>query len=60
MTPSSYGSVLASVLMRKIPHDLCLIVSHEVSSEEWEFETVLSVIEREVEAREKFWEETQS
>ena len=25
----------------------------EVSSEEWEFETVLSVIEREVEARER-------
>ena len=53
VTPSSYGSVLASILMSKIPHDLCLIVSREVSSEEWEFETVLSVIEREVEARER-------
>lgn len=53
VTPSSYGSVLASILMSKIPHDLCLIVSREVSSEEWEFETILSVIEREVEARER-------
>ena len=53
VTPSSYGSVLASILMSKIPHDLCLIVSREVSGEEWEFETVLSVIEREVEARER-------
>ncbi|KAL5496655.1 hypothetical protein EMCRGX_G012988 [Ephydatia muelleri] len=26
VTPSSYGSVLASILMSKIPHDLCLIV----------------------------------
>ena len=26
VTPLSYGSVLASILMSKIPHDLCLIV----------------------------------
>ena len=53
VTPSSYGSVLASIVMSTIPHDLCLIVSREVSNEEWEFETVLSVIEREVEAQER-------
>lgn len=32
VTPSSYGSVLASILMSKIPHDLCLIVKSPVRS----------------------------
>ena len=35
----------------KIPHDLSLIITHEVLQDEWNFETILKVIE--VEARER-------
>ena len=51
--PSSYGSLLASILLSKIPQDLCLMVSREVSQDEWDFEAIVKVIEKEVEARER-------
>ena len=51
--PLSYGSLLASILLSKIPQDLCLMVSREVSQDEWNFKAILKVIEEEVEARER-------
>ena len=39
--------------MSKLPQDLCLMVSREVSRDEWDFEAILKVIEKEVEARER-------
>eukprot|EP00731_Ephydatia_muelleri_P009492 Em0005g78a len=50
---ASYGTLLTSILTSKIPHDLSLIISREVPQDEWEFEAILKVIEREVEARER-------
>ena len=31
--PTSYGGLLASVLMNKLPHELQLLVSHQISKE---------------------------
>ncbi|KAL5474082.1 hypothetical protein EMCRGX_G028656 [Ephydatia muelleri] len=40
-------------LFDKIPQELCLIISREVPQDKWEFEAILKIIEREVEARER-------
>ena len=50
---ASYGSLLSSILMSKLPQELRLIVSREVQDEEWELERLMRIIEREVEARER-------
>ena len=47
----SLGVDSTSILTSKIPHDLPLIISREVSQDEWQYEAILTVIEREVEAR---------
>ena len=46
----SYSSLLSSVLINKLPQELCLIVSHEVKGEEWELD---ELIEAEIETRER-------
>ena len=51
--PASYGSLLSSILLSKIPQELCLIISREVPQDKWEFDAILKIIEREVEARER-------
>eukprot|EP00731_Ephydatia_muelleri_P027563 Em0019g436a len=45
--PTSYGSLLSSILLSKIPQELCLIISREVPQDKWEFEAILKIIERE-------------
>ena len=50
---TTYGSLLSSVLMSKLPQELRLIVSREVRDEEWELERLMSIIEREIDARER-------
>ena len=44
---------MASPPLSKTPQDLRLMVSREVSQDEWNFEAILKVIEKEVEARER-------
>ena len=44
---------MASPPLSKTPLDLRLMVSREVSQDEWDFEAILKVIEKEVEARER-------
>ena len=44
---------MASPPLSKTPQDLRLMVSREVSQDEWDFEAILKVIEKEVEARER-------
>ena len=51
--PASYGSLLSSILLSKIPQELFLIISREVPMVKWEFEAILKIIEREVEDRER-------
>lgn len=49
----SYGSLLASVLMNKLPQELRLIISREVKGDNWDLNELMQIIEREVEARER-------
>ena len=53
ITSASYGSLLSSILMKKIPQDLCLIVSREIVRDEWDLDSLMKVIEKEIEARER-------
>ena len=45
-----YGSLLSSILMKKLPYELGVIVSRKVSDENWEFTEVMETIQKEIEA----------
>ena len=49
----SYGYLLSSVIMAKLPPDIRLVVSWEVKEEEWQLDPLLKLVEREVKARER-------
>ncbi len=49
----SYGSLLSSVLLNKLPQELRLIVSRKITDEEWNLDALLKVVGQEVEARER-------
>ena len=49
---SSYEGLLSSVLMSKMAPEFWLVVSHELSEEEWEPESVMNPFRREIEAKE--------
>ena len=53
VAPENYGSLLSPVLLNKLPTDLRLIVSREISEEDWNLDSLLKVMEREIEARER-------
>ena len=53
VTSESYGSLLSSVLLNKLPTELRLIVTRKVSEEEWSLDAILRVIEEEIGARER-------
>ena len=48
----SYGGLLTSVLVNKLPPELRLIVSRAVTGEHWDLDMVMKVFEQEVDARE--------
>ena len=50
---SSYGGLLSSILISKLPMELRLIVSRELNESEWNFELIMQNFQREVEARER-------
>ena len=50
---SSFGAMLASVIMNKLPHDLRLAVSKEITDGEWDLKRVMAVVEKEIDARER-------
>ena len=52
VSSSSYGSLLSSVVMSKLPQDLRLIISREVK-DEWDLDHILDVFRSELEARER-------
>ena len=52
VSSSSYGSLLSSVVMSKLPQDLQLIISREVR-DEWDLDHNLDVFRSELEAREQ-------
>ena len=49
----SYGTLLSSIIMNKLPSDLRLVISREVKDEEWQLDRILHVLENELEARER-------
>ena len=50
---NSYGSLLASVLVNKLPPEIRLIVTREVKDKPWELDELMKIIEEEIEARER-------
>ena len=55
----SYGSLMVSILMNKMPPEIRLIVSRNLNSEKWDFKDVMQILEQEVDAREHFLASTQ-
>ena len=50
VSSDKYGSILASVLLSKLPQELRLIISRELGSGDWE---LMELLENEVQARER-------
>ena len=42
---SSYGGMLSSVLVKKLPPEIGLILSHEITGNYWDLEKVMSILE---------------
>ena len=53
VTSESYGSLLASILMNKLPSELRLIISRKIGDDDWDFGVILKELLTEVEARER-------
>ena len=51
--PSSYGSLLSSILINKVPEDLRLVVSRRVTDSDWDLNSLMNVIVEEIDARER-------
>ena len=51
--PESYGAMLSSVLLNKLPRELRLIVSRRISADDLNVEVILKVFEEELSARER-------
>ena len=49
----SYGSLLTSVLLNKLPQELRLIISWRTSEDEWTLDTLMKEVRQELEARER-------
>ena len=49
----SYGNLLSSLFMNRLPQELRLIVSREVGEAEWRIDDILNIVERELSARER-------
>ena len=49
----TYGSLLSSVLMNKLPQELRLIISRKVGDADWELDRLMAVLEEEVQTRER-------
>ena len=53
VSPDSYGSLLSSNLMAKLPEELTLAVSRDVKGDEWHLDKLMEVFSGELEARER-------
>ena len=53
MESSSYGGLLASVVLNKLPQEFQLFVSRKVGDSEWELEQMMKIIEEEIQACER-------
>ena len=53
VSASSYGGLLSPILMSRLSSELRLIISRELTEEEWDIEVVMEILQREIEARER-------
>jgi hypothetical protein len=53
ISADSYGSLLSSVLMNKLPHDFRLMISSAIKEDNWELEELLTALKTEISARER-------
>ena len=49
---SSYGALLSSVLITKLPQEFHFTISREIKEGEWNLSTVMKILDREIDARE--------
>jgi hypothetical protein len=49
----SYGGLLSSALMNKLPSDLRLVVSRQVPEANWNLDILVNVVDEEINARER-------
>lgn len=49
----SYGSLLSSVLISKLPQELRIVVSREVTSGDWDLDRLMEIVEKEIDAKER-------
>ena len=50
---SSYGNLLLSVFMNKLPQEIRVVISREVTDECWDLDAIMKIVEREISARER-------
>ena len=49
----TYGKLLVHLLIEKISHSLCLLISHEFDDKVWDLENMLKYFEKELFAKER-------
>ena len=49
----SYGSLLSSILMNKLPPEICLFVSRVIGGGSWELGKLLETLEEKLQARKR-------
>ena len=50
---TSYGSLLSSVVMNKLPQEIRVSISNEVTGESLDLEAIMKIVEKEISARER-------
>ena len=50
---NSYGSLLSSIIMNKLPQELRLIISREIKDQDWQLDNIVHALEDELKARER-------
>ena len=53
VSSDSYGCLLSSVLMNKLPQELRLIISRKIGDDDWNLDALMEVMEDEIQARER-------
>ena len=53
ISSDSYGSLLASVLLNRLPPELRVIVTREITDEEWNLAKVMEIFQKELDACER-------
>ena len=49
----SYGGLLSSILMNKLPQEFRLVITREMGDDNWQLDQLLDIFKRELEARER-------